>query len=118
MKIAIIDMGTNTFHLLVAEIGNNDFKKLLDERVPVKIGVGGINQGIITEPALDRAIVALKDFKRNADKMKVEKTLAFGTSALRNARNCNEIVSKIKEATSIETRIISGDEEASYIYKG
>ena len=49
-------MGTNTFHLLVAEIENSNFKILLQERIPVKIGVGGINQGIITEAAIDRAI--------------------------------------------------------------
>jgi exopolyphosphatase/guanosine-5'-triphosphate,3'-diphosphate pyrophosphatase len=117
-RIGIIDMGTNTFHLLVAEIENNDYAILLEERVPVKIGVGGINQGIITEAAFDRAIVALKEFKRELDEMKVGKTLAFGTSALRNAKNGNEIISKIKITTGIETRIISGDEEASYIYKG
>lgn len=111
-------MGTNTFHLLVAEVGNKNFKILLEQRVAVKIGVGGINQGIITEPAINRAIVALQDFKRKLDDAKVEKIFAFGTSALRNAKNNNEVISKIKDATSIETKIISGDEEANYIYKG
>lgn len=111
-------MGTNTFHLLVAEVGNKNFKILVEQRVAVKIGVGGINQGIITEPAINRAIVALQDFKRKLDDAKVEKIFAFGTSALRNAKNNNEVISKIKDATSIETKIISGDEEASYIYKG
>jgi len=117
-RIGIIDMGTNTFHLLVAEVENNSFKILLEERVPVKIGVGGINQGIITEPAIERAIAALQEFKRKLDDIKVEGIFAFGTSAFRNAKNCSEIISKIKKTTTIETRIISGDEEASYIYKG
>lgn len=117
-RIGIIDMGTNTFHLLVTEIENNDFKILLEERVPVKIGVGGINQGIITEPAVNRAIVALQNFKRKLDDANVEIIFAFGTSALRNAKNSDEIISRIKETTAIETRIISGDEEANYIYKG
>src|SRR6476659_9473667 len=115
MRIGIVDMGTNTFHLLVTEIQNKDYKILLEERVPVKIGVGGINQGIITEAATDRAVEALRDFKRKLDKMSVEKIFAFGTSALRNAKNGDEIISKIKNVTGIETRIISGDEEASYI---
>ena len=117
-RIGIIDMGTNTFHLLVAEIERNDFKILLQERIPVKIGVGGINQGIITEAAIDRALEALQEFKRKLDDIRVEKVLAFGTSALRNAKNSDEIISKIKTTTGIETRIISGDEEANYIYKG
>jgi len=117
-RVGIIDMGTNTFHLLVAEIENNDFKILLEERIPVKIGVGGINEGIITEAAIDRAIVALQEFKRKVDELHTRKVLAFGTSALRNAKNSNEIISKIKSTTGIESQIISGDEEASYIYKG
>jgi exopolyphosphatase/guanosine-5'-triphosphate,3'-diphosphate pyrophosphatase len=66
-RIGIIDMGTNTFHLLVAEIEKNDFRILLQERIPVKIGVGGINQGIITEAAINRAMEALKEFKRKLD---------------------------------------------------
>ena len=111
-------MGTNTFHLLVAEIEKNDFRILLQERIPVKIGVGGINQGIITEAAINRAMEALKEFKRKLDEIKVGKVLAFGTSALRSAKNGDEIISKIKSITAIEARIISGDEEASYIYKG
>jgi exopolyphosphatase / guanosine-5'-triphosphate,3'-diphosphate pyrophosphatase len=117
-KIGIIDMGTNTFHLVVAEIEKSDFKILLQERIPVKIGVGGINQGLITEAAINRAIDAVKEFKRKLDDMKVEKILAFGTSALRNSKNGKEIISKIKDTTAIEAQIISGDEEASYIYKG
>ena len=117
-RIGIIDMGTNTFHLLVAEIENNGYKILLEERVPVKIGVGGINVGIITEAAINRAIVALQNFKRRLDDANVDKIFAFGTSALRSAKNGNEIVSKIKDATGIAARIISGEEEANYIYQG
>jgi len=117
-RVGIIDMGTNTFHLLVTEIENSDFEILLEERIPVKIGVGGINQGIITEAAIDRAIVALQEFKRKLDDLGAEEIIAFGTSALRNAKNCDEIISKIKSTTAIETQIISGDEEAGYIYKG
>jgi len=62
--------------------------------------------------------VALQEFKRKLDGLKVEKVLAFGTSALRNAKNSKEIIDKIKSTTGIETQIISGDEEAGLIYKG
>jgi exopolyphosphatase/guanosine-5'-triphosphate,3'-diphosphate pyrophosphatase len=117
-KLAIIDMGTNTFHLLVAEIEKQNFKILVQERIPVKIGVGGINQGMITEPAIERAIEGIKKFKRKLDEIKVSNIVAFGTSALRNAKNGIEVTSKIKDETGIETQILSGDEEASYIYQG
>lgn len=117
-RIAIIDMGTNTFHLLVVEIEQSNFRIVVRERVPVRIGVDGINQGVITESGIDRAVETLKNFKIKLDEIKVDNVLAFGTSALRNAKNVREIISRIKEATGIESQIISGDEEATFIYHG
>ncbi len=118
MKVAIIDMGTNTFHLLVAEIDERGVTLIVRERVPVRIGVGGINQGIITEAGMTRAVDAVKNFKVTIDQLAVDKISAFGTSALRNAKNGTAVISKIKEVTGIETQLISGDEEATYIYQG
>src|SRR5258706_5781715 len=118
MKVAIIDMGTNTFHLLVAQVQSNHYEILLRERVPVRIGVGGINQNIITPTGMKRAVEALRHFKNKLDELKAAEVLAFGTSALRNAKNGTEVISKIKETTEIEAQIISGDEEAQYIYQG
>ncbi len=118
MKVAIIDMGTNTFHLLVAQLQKNHYEILLRERVPVRIGVGGLNQNTIIPTGVARAVEALKNFKNKLDEWKADEVFAFGTSALRNAKNGSEVISKIKEATGIETKIISGDEEALYIYEG
>ncbi|MBI1769423.1 MAG: phosphatase [Bacteroidetes bacterium] len=118
MRTAIIDMGTNTFHLLVVERTGTEYKILLRERLPVKIGVGGINQNIITKGGIDRAVNALIQFKNKIDEFRVADVFAFGTSALRNADNSGEVISKIKAATGIHAKIISGDEEAQYIYEG
>src|SRR5689334_3214257 len=101
-KIAIIDLGTNTFHLLIAEVSREGFRMIHRERVAVKIGKGGINQGIIHEEAIHRAVNALKDFRLNIDVFRVSTIYAFGTSALRNARNSNEIIESIREATGID----------------
>ena len=118
MRTAIIDMGTNTFHLMVVEWRVNTYEILLRERTAVRIGVGGINQNIITKEGIDRAVNALVQFKKKIDEFNVTDVFAFGTSALRNAQNTSEVISKIREATDIETKVISGDEEASYIYNG
>jgi exopolyphosphatase/guanosine-5'-triphosphate,3'-diphosphate pyrophosphatase len=118
-RIAIIDMGTNTFHLLVAEAdGKGHYKIIHRDREPVKIGKGGINDSVITEEGIRRALVTMQSFKKSIDLYNVESTYAFGTSALRNARNCVEVLEKIKGCTGIDTTIISGDHEAEYIYKG
>ena len=117
-NIAIIDMGTNTFHLMVAELDDLDYHIIHRERVAVKIGMGGINDGIIIEEGMTRALNALHYFRSILDKFSIKKTLAFGTSALRNAKNGQDIISRIKNETGIDAKIISGDEEATYIYKG
>ena len=117
-RIAIIDMGTNTFHLLVAEWQTNHFQFIHQEKQAVKIGVGGINEGVITEAAIARALDTLKNFSATIKKMNVSKTQAFGTSALRSAQNGNEIIERIKSETGIEAQIISGQLEAEYIYLG
>ncbi len=111
-------MGTNTFHLLVAEIGLHSFEIMVNDRLPVRIGVGGINQNMITKAGMERAVEAVKKIKLKLDLLVVDQIFAFGTSALRNAKNGTEVVLKIKEVTGIETKIISGDEEANYIYEG
>ncbi len=117
-RIAIIDMGTNTFHLLIAERKNNSYAIVHRERIASKIGVGGINNRIITTAGGERAISALQDFKKVLDSWGVSQTTAFGTSALRNAKNGGELIEKIKKEIGIEAKIISGDEEAELIYKG
>lgn len=117
-NIAVIDMGTNTFHLLVAELGNQSYRIVHRERVAVKIGMDGINDGRITEEGANRALEALRNFKSTIQSLSIENVLAFGTSALRHAKNGVDVIEKIKSETGIETRIISGDEEATYIYEG
>jgi exopolyphosphatase / guanosine-5'-triphosphate,3'-diphosphate pyrophosphatase len=115
---AIIDMGTNTFHLLIAEQQGDKLKYIYRERIPVKIGMGGINQGIITEEASERALQAMQLFKQTLDEFEVKQVLAFATSALRNARNGKAIAENITQHTGIAIHIISGAQEAEYIFMG
>lgn len=117
-KIAIIDLGTNTFHLLIAEGDERGFHIIVRDRLAVKIGAGGINDGYITESGIQRALVAMQSYKNTLVQHGVEKVYAFGTSALRNARNAEEVVSRILDLTGIHINIISGDLEAEYIYYG
>jgi exopolyphosphatase/guanosine-5'-triphosphate,3'-diphosphate pyrophosphatase len=117
-KIAIIDMGTNTFHLLIAEEEGKAFNIILRDRLAVKIGMGGINDGVITEAGIQRALVAMQSFRNTMDQYGVIKTFAFGTSAMRNAKNNTEVTTRIKDLTEMDVSIISGDDEANYIYLG
>jgi len=117
-KIAIIDMGTNTFHVLIAENDVHGYHITYRERLAVKIGKNGINEGFITEQGIQRALLAMQSFKNTIDEQGVDRVYAFGTSALRNAANGDEVVKRIKAITGIEASIISGDMEAEYICMG
>lgn len=117
-KIAIIDMGTNTFHLLIAEADEKGYHITYRERLAVKIGKNGITHGLITEDGIHRALLAMQSFKNTIDQQGVGRVYAFGTSALRNASNCQEVVKRIETITWIKSNIISGDREAEYIYMG
>ncbi|MEM8893785.1 MAG: exopolyphosphatase [Bacteroidota bacterium] len=118
MRIAVIDMGTNTFHLLVAKVDNGQFETIYREKSAVKIGAKGINDGLITEAAQTRALKTLRRFKQITEVENVDQVFATATSAIRNANNGADLVAKIKEETGISTRIISGEEEAKLIYYG
>jgi exopolyphosphatase / guanosine-5'-triphosphate,3'-diphosphate pyrophosphatase len=117
-KIAVIDLGTNTFHLLVAEISGKNFDVLFKEKISVKIGQGGINQGVITEEGIVRALSALKEFHQIIIQNGISEVYATATSAIRNAKNGKYLTQLIKEQTNIDVRIISGEEEAELIYFG
>lgn len=117
-KLAIIDMGTNTFHLLIAEWTGSQYQITFREKLAVRIGQGGINQDVIQADAQARALDALLVFKSKITETGIEKTFAFATSAFRNARNARDVVRKIKEVSGIDVTILSGEEEAELIYMG
>lgn len=117
-KIAIIDMGTNTFHLLIAEADRHGYHIIRRDRLAVKIGKDGINNGVITEEGMHRALLAMQSFRNIMDQQHVGRVYAFGTSALRNARNADDVLARIKDITGIEATVIDGDLEAEYICMG
>ncbi len=116
MKIAIIDLGTNTFHLLIVENSQTLYK----ESIPAKIGKGGISQGIISEEGMQRALGVLRHFKSIIDMHQVstEQIFAIGTSAIRNAANKEGFIERVAKETGIHIQVISGDKEAELIYYG
>lgn len=116
MRTAIIDLGTNTFHLLIVE----GTEALYKASIPAKIGMGGISQGVISEEGIQRALTVLKGFRENIDKQGVslDRVFATGTSAIRNAGNKEDFIQRVAEETGIKIQVISGDEEAELICLG
>ncbi len=119
MRVAVLDLGTNTFNLVIAEKNETVALRILhNSKLPVKLGEKGINKGEITKAAFDRGIEAVKIHYQTIVEFQVDKIKAFGTSALRTTRNGSQFIQTIKDLTGIEIEIISGDTEAELIYFG
>jgi exopolyphosphatase/guanosine-5'-triphosphate,3'-diphosphate pyrophosphatase len=118
MRKAVIDLGTNTFNLLIADISEGKFDLVHTEKDGVALGMGGINDGYLSEDAFERGINALKHFKQKCDQFGVDEIHAIGTSALRSAFNADEFIDCVKNETGIEVEIVSGLREAELIYNG
>src|SRR5688500_10113077 len=118
-RVAIIDLGTNTFHLLIADItvGQNPVV-VHQETLAVKLGEGGISEGIISPEAFERGIKALISFKGSIDKYQVTTVRSAATSAIRSAANRTGFIDKVKIETGLDLEIIEGEREAELIYEG
>lgn len=117
-RIAVMDLGTNTFHLLIAEGNASNYKALVHEHDPVKLGEGGINKGIIEPSPYQRGIEAMQKFKASIDQHQVTNVRAIATSALRNASNGQQFIDEVAAKTGINIELIDGEQEADFIYRG
>jgi len=118
MTAAVIDLGTNTFHLIIAELSATEPNILYKTNVPVKLGEGRINDNVIIPAAFERGIATLKEFKQEIEKHQVDVVKAIATSAIRSAENGQDFVKAAREQAGIEISIVDGNQEADYIYHG
>lgn len=117
-RIAVIDLGTNTFNLLIVDKLDANFVEVFGTKVGVGLGLGGINDNFIREDAIERAVETLLNYKMICTEYQVADIIAYGTSAIRNAKNQAEFTQRIEREIGIEIRVISGQREAELIYNG
>lgn len=117
MKAAVIDLGTNTFHLIIADLAAKDGELIYKTNLPVRLGEGRLNDNIIIPEAFERGLVALEGFAATIKEHEVDVVKATATSAIRSASNGADFVTAAKERAGIDVTVIDGDTEAEYIYK-
>jgi exopolyphosphatase/guanosine-5'-triphosphate,3'-diphosphate pyrophosphatase len=118
MRKALIDLGTNTFNLIIADVLGSGIQQLFSTKEGVALGMGGINEQVISDEAVERAISCLKRFREKCKEWQVETITAIGTSAIRDAKNQKEFLQKVKQETGILIQVVTGEEEAKLIYQG
>ena len=118
MRIAAIDIGTNSVHMLVVQVRPDLSFEVIDrEKAMVRLGAGGLDGRALTPEAMSAALQALSKFKRLAESHEVDEILAAATSATREAGNGGEFLARIEQQTGIRARVISGTEEARLIHR-
>ncbi|MCW3465394.1 Ppx/GppA phosphatase family protein [Chitinophaga nivalis] len=122
MKLAAIDIGSNAARLLISEASPNssgamDFTKVNLVRVPLRLGFDVFSNNTISEKRAAHLIDTIKAYKLLLDVYEVKYLKACATSAMRDASNSPVILQEVKAQTGIDIKIISGQEEASYIYE-
>lgn len=119
MRIASIDIGTNTILMLIVEsIGNSEFQILNQQFSTPRLGEGVDKNGIISQNAIDRALEVLSNYKKICNDYKVDVIKAVGTSALRDAKNSSEVLKIFKSILNYDVEVISGENEAYLSFIG
>lgn len=118
MRVAVIDCGTNTFNLLIAEVSAGKWKPLFRNKIAVKLGKGGINQGTIRRERMARGLDALNVHYQTMLSFDVHKSVVFATSAMREAANASVFINKAREHFGFEVIVIDGHREAQLIFEG
>jgi exopolyphosphatase/guanosine-5'-triphosphate,3'-diphosphate pyrophosphatase len=122
VRLAAIDIGSNAARLLISEVsidGNGipSFTKDNLIRVPLRLGFDVFGSGQISEHRIDMIMQTMKAYKHLLNVYDVTHLKACATSAMRDAKNGQEIIDKVRDVTGIEIEIISGSDEASFIYE-
>ncbi|MCB0529349.1 MAG: hypothetical protein KDC65_12780 [Saprospiraceae bacterium] len=119
MKVAVLDLGTNTFHLMIAERNaQGDWSVISKNKIYVKLAEEGI--GHIGDAAFRRGLDALRVYKAELDAagLRPDRIKAFGTAALRTADNAPDFLKQAAAITGVMPETIPGDREAALIHKG
>ncbi len=122
MKLAAIDIGSNAARLLITEVStdeNNEpvFNKLNLIRIPLRLGFEVFETGIISKQKTSMLLQTMKAFKHLINAYEVEHIKACATSAMRDAKNSNDLIRKVKLETGIGIEVISGDMEAGLVFE-
>ena len=116
-RIAAIDIGTNSIHMIVAETRGRDYKVVDREKDMVQLGLASLDGQPLTEEAMLRGISSVSKMSQIAARWNVDEVVAVATSAVREAPNKREFLRRVKDEAGVTVKVISGEEEADLIFR-
>ena len=117
-QVAVIDCGTNSIRLLIAETSGSTIKELIRTMEIVRLGQGVDENKAFHPDAINRTLSAVKSFKEIIDKNKVDKIRFCATSATRDATNRNLFIDGVRDILNVQVEVIPGEEEAALSFTG
>ena len=118
MRVAVVDLGTNTTRLLVADVQDGQLEELEKQTTITRLGQGVDATGRLADEAMDRVRETLDEYRQTIDRLQAEDVIAVATSAMRDADNGPEFRDELNRRYGIDARTISGDEEARLTFLG
>jgi exopolyphosphatase/guanosine-5'-triphosphate,3'-diphosphate pyrophosphatase len=118
VRVAVVDLGTNTTRLLVADVVDGKVEEVRRLNRVTRLGEDVDAGGELIEPAMERVFGAVGEYRQAIDELGAERTVAVATSAVRDARNGDRFRHELRARFGIDARIISGDEEARLTFAG
>ena len=116
-KCAIIDIGSNTIRMNIYEVDGGVINKLLSKKK--MLGMSNyVENDKLTELGIKKCIKVLADYKDTLEKMHIEEIYPFATAGIRNIKNSEKVLQRIKDGTSLKVDLISGEKEADCVYRG
>ena len=116
-RMAAIDVGTNSIHMIIVEAQRHGYRVIDKEKEMVQLGRDSLEGRPLTDEAIERGVAALKTMAQIARRWKVNEVIAVATSAIREAPNRRRFLNAVEKAAGIKVRVITGEEEADYIYR-
>jgi len=117
-RIAAVDLGSNSFHMMIAEEFQGEIRTLEKRGEKVQLAAGLDNRSCLTEEAIQRGVDCLAQFGQRLQGMDPDRVVVFATNALRAARNRREFIDRAEEVLGYPVEVIAGREEARLIYLG
>jgi exopolyphosphatase / guanosine-5'-triphosphate,3'-diphosphate pyrophosphatase len=118
MRVGVVDLGTNTTRVLVADVENGRVQELERRTKVTRLGEGVDSTGRLAEGAIERVAATLSDYNALLDELQPERTIALATSATRDASNGDEFRQMLHDRFGLDAHIIPGDEEARLTFLG
>ena len=118
MRVAVVDLGTNTTRLLVADVRDRTVTEVERRNEITRLGERVDSGGRLLDGAMERVLAVVGEYRRAMDELGAERSIAVATSAVRDAANGEEFVRELRDRCGISPRIITGDEEAQLTFTG